>query len=132
MTKFQFLFLTVFTLCTMTDVDAAKSWRVATPYPGNYEKKNPLQNMPDDPQSRMQKHMARMNRVFDPKKRQKENKNVEKAKAKLKREARMDVRGGGNRNKRKIKKPLFLFPGSKRNKENAEFPMVPSTSWYNS
>ncbi|KAL3911414.1 MAG: hypothetical protein SGILL_007289 [Bacillariaceae sp.] len=139
MIKFQFIFVFLLAaLSTIHNVHAAKSWRVATTYPGNYEKKDPLRNMPEDPQSKLQKHMARMNRVFDPKRRQKDtNNNVEKAKAKLKRKARMDVRGNRNKKRKGIpprpRKPAFAFPGSKRqNKDNFEFPIVPSTSWYNS
>lgn len=43
-----------------------KRWRVATPYPGTYETvKDPLHNLPEDGQSKMQRHMARMKDVFD-------------------------------------------------------------------
>jgi hypothetical protein len=109
----------------------AKSWRVATPYPGTFEKKDPLHNMPDDSQSKLQKQMARMKDVFDPKKRQNDNKNVEKAKAKLKREAQIDIKK--DQVKKAIpqssRKPLFTFPGQDREKNSLT---RESTSRYNS
>lgn len=51
---------------TLSRVVEGKRWRVASPYPGTYETvKDPLHNLPEDGQSKMQRHMARMKDVFD-------------------------------------------------------------------
>ncbi|KAG7343891.1 hypothetical protein IV203_021899 [Nitzschia inconspicua] len=69
---------------TVPPSDAGKRWRVAASYPGTYEKKDPLHSVPDDGQSKMQKHMARMKDVFDFRKGQSDNPAVVKVKAQVK------------------------------------------------
>ncbi|KAG7337577.1 hypothetical protein IV203_019835 [Nitzschia inconspicua] len=80
----KILFVATLLFITVPPSDAGKRWRVAASYPGTYEKKDPLHSVPDDGQSKMQKHMARMRDVFDFRKGQSDNPAVVKVKAKSK------------------------------------------------